>query len=256
MTPHVLDPQGTMPLYHQLARVLRQMISSGAYPVGSTLPSEARLVADYGVSRVTVRQAVGVLVSENLVARSSGRGTRVLSRGSSVVGQNFSGSLSELIFETERSEVRDVKLEQISAPPHVATMLNLGDPTVIRLSRIRLLDGQIFAYTTDFLPPAIGSNLDAKTLEQVSLMSLLADNGVNMATARQSVRADVADMDLARRLELHAGDPVLSVDRVVFDALENPLFYVETRYRGDRYTYTVELSVKGDETGQLHTDFA
>lgn len=252
----VLDPQGPMPLYHQLARILRLMIASGEYPVGSTLPSEARLVAEYAVSRVTVRQAVGVLVTEGLVSRASGRGTRVLTRGEAPVGQSFSGSLSELIFETARSEVRDIHIEQVQAPAHIASLLGLSDRSVTRLSRTRLLDGQVFAYSVDHLPPAIGSLISEQALEHKSLMSLLAAEGVDMASARQSVKADVADIELAARLNLRPGDPVLSVDRVVFNKFEEPLFYVQTRYRADKYTYTVHLGVQNHKSGVLHTDFA
>lgn len=256
MTVPVLDPQGTMPLYHQLARILRLMISSGECPVGSNLPSEAKLVAEYGISRVTVRQAVGVLVSEGLVSRASGRGTRVLKKATVPVGQHFSGSMSELIFETERSEVRDIQIENVQAPPFIASILALADPSVTRLSRTRLLDGEVFAYSIDHLPPSIGSLVSEKTLEHKSLMSFLASEGVDMASARQSVKADVADVKLAARLNLHPGDPVLSVDRVVFNRFQEPLFYVQTRYRGDRYTYTVELGVQSQDAGVLHKGFA
>lgn len=256
MSTPVLDPNGVVPLYHQLAQVLRWKIATDEYPVGGILPSEAKLVEQYEVSRVTVRQAVGVLVSEGLVVRSSGRGTRIIDKGAAPAGQNFSGSLSELIFETSRSQVRDISIEQVKAPQHIVDALKLSDPTVTRVSRSRLLDDQIFAYSVDYLPTAVSELIDYKLLEKKSLMTLLAEKGLDMASAQQSIRADIADPVLAAQLNLQAGDPVLAVDRVVFNSASQPLFYVQSRYRGDRYTYTVQLGIQGSDSGPLHADFA
>lgn len=255
MAGHVLDTQGTMPLYHQLARLLRRKIMTGEFPVGSNLPSEAQLVSEYGISRVTVRQAVGVLVIEGLVSRASGRGTLVLAKANTHMGQKFSGSLSELIFETERSQVRNVQLRVVQAPSHISATLALNDPTVTCVSRTRLLDNEVFAYSVDYLPEPLGSLITEETFEHKSLMSFFAAEGIDMASARQSIRADIADIELAGRLKLHPGDPVLSVDRVIFNRAREPLFYVQTYYRGDRYTYTVELGLDSNPDS-VHSDLA
>lgn len=73
-----LDPDGMEPLYQQLAGVLRERIASGEYPPGRPLPSEPQLVGEFGVSRITARHAVRVLVGEGLVRVVQGKGAFVL----------------------------------------------------------------------------------------------------------------------------------------------------------------------------------
>lgn len=260
MTTQILDPRAGLPLYHQLADLLRRRIVSGELPVGAALPSEAQLVTRYGVSRVTARQAVGLLVDEGLVVRGSGRGTRVLPAATALAGQHFSGSLSELINETKRTKVRDVRIERgVQAPPDVRTALNLVDgdhAPLVRVSRTRYLDDEVFAYTVDHLPSSLGHLVTKRALAQHSLMALLAKSGVDLASARQAIRADVANAENAPLLDLRPGDPILAVNRVVYDSHREPAYHVQTYYRGDRYTYTVELRLNSTDPEAIHGDLA
>lgn len=258
MSTRILDPRAGLPLYHQLADLLRRRIVSGELPAGATLPTEASLVQTYGVSRVTARQAVGLLVDEGLVVRGSGRGTRVLPAATELVGQHFSGSLSELINETRRTRVKDVRIDRgVVAPPEVRESLALdGDARLVRVSRTRYLDDAVLAYTVDHLPEAIGRLVTKRALAKESLMALLARSGVDLASARQSIRADVADAETAPLLDLRPGDPVLAVTRVVYDSRREPVYHIRTSYRGDRYTYTVELRLNNGDPGAIHGDLA
>jgi GntR family transcriptional regulator len=86
-----------LPLYHQVAGVLRQRIEDGIYPVGGKLLSEDELAAEFEVSRATIRQAVGELVMEGLVVRRQGRGTYVEARDKHILQQRFRGSLGDLL---------------------------------------------------------------------------------------------------------------------------------------------------------------
>jgi DNA-binding GntR family transcriptional regulator len=72
-----MDPT---PLYVQLADILRQMITSGELPPRSLVPSESYLQQEHGVSRGTVRMAIGILREEGLVVTIAGRGTFVRER--------------------------------------------------------------------------------------------------------------------------------------------------------------------------------
>jgi GntR family transcriptional regulator len=257
MSASALDPGAALPLYHQLADTLRRRILSGDYPVDSNLPSEPQLMSTFSVSRVTARQAVGVLVSEGLVIRGSGRGTRVLPAAAAQVGQHFNGSLSELMQETKRAGVKDVRIER-HAPleERVRSALGLNAGHVVRVSRTRHLDGQIFAYSVDHLPEKVGNLIDEDTLERDSLMTILVESGIELASARQSIRADIADPEIAARLDLPQGAPVLTVSRVIFGPNKKPIDYVESYYRGDRYTYTVNLSLDNEGTDSLYKGLA
>jgi GntR family transcriptional regulator len=77
-----VDTMNPTPLYIQLADILRELVQSGALPPRSPLPSESYLQQEHGVSRGTVRMAVGILREEGLVITIGGRGTFVQSPGS------------------------------------------------------------------------------------------------------------------------------------------------------------------------------
>jgi len=86
-----------VPLYGKVLGVLRQRIVDGAYEEGDQLRPEDQLAAEFRVSRATVRQAVGELVREDLVARKQGRGTFVLPVGATSDRQRISGSVQDLV---------------------------------------------------------------------------------------------------------------------------------------------------------------
>ncbi|MDQ2813679.1 MAG: GntR family transcriptional regulator [Actinomycetota bacterium] len=74
---NVVDQMDPMPLYVQLANILRGMIESGELGPRAPLPSESYVQQQYGVSRGTVRAAVSILRDEGLVVTIGGRGTFV-----------------------------------------------------------------------------------------------------------------------------------------------------------------------------------
>lgn len=247
-SPVQLSP---VPLYHQVYGVLRQRVLDGTYPVGHQLATEDELAAEFNVSRATIRQAVGELVASNVVSRKQGRGTFVLPMAHAALGQVFRGSLADLMRETRRTRVRRVELERDQpVNAKIAEELGLGEDrlaTVIR--RTRTLDGEPFAYTVNFLPQEYGSLLTKKELAADSLMGILERKGVAFATARQEVRAQLADVLVAQSVGIDLGSAVLYARRLLFGADGRPIELVESWYRGDLYEYTVTL-----ERGSLNRD--
>jgi GntR family transcriptional regulator, arabinose operon transcriptional repressor len=86
-----LDKQSPIPLYHQILNWIREQVLSGQWKSGMRLPTENELIAGLGVSRVTVRQALGAAVEENLLVRVAGRGTYVSEKASISVARKFVG---------------------------------------------------------------------------------------------------------------------------------------------------------------------
>jgi GntR family transcriptional regulator len=112
----MIDSALALPLYHQVAGILRQRIDEGVYPAGVRLNSEDELAAEFDVSRATVRQAMSELALEGLVVRRRGRGTFVEEAGRPVLRQRFRGSLSDLIAESHRTTTRNVTVTHDTSP--------------------------------------------------------------------------------------------------------------------------------------------
>ncbi|MGH3212550.1 MAG: GntR family transcriptional regulator [Trebonia sp.] len=253
----MIDNAQALPLYHQVAGVLRQRIEDGIYPVGGKLLSEDELAAEFEVSRATIRQAVGELVMEGLVVRKQGRGTFVEARDTHVLQQRFRGSLGDLINESHRAKTRNIDVAHDAAiPQYIAEALQLDTPQGTIVKRTRTMDGQPFALTITYLPPDLGKTITAAGLRRKALMELLMDTGISLSSASQSIRAQLADLDVCSQIDVELGAAVLFVQRIVHDTTGRPVEYVRSWYRGDRYEYAVTLDLAPDTDGNPYTKLA
>jgi GntR family transcriptional regulator len=253
----MLDLASPIPLYHQISQEIHRRIADGDYQAGGALPTEEELSTEFSVSRSTVRQALAELVDRRLIKRRRGAGTFVETAAVGSFGQRFRGSLLDLMLETRRAGVAVVEVDhQAEIPERIARALSLatGAGTVVR--RTRTMDGEAFSYTVNFLPPDIGALLSAAELETEGLMWLLKSKGVNLAGARQSIRAQPADTEVSKRLSVQLGAAVLFVERLVVSGDGRPVELVQSWYRGDRYEYTVTLDLDVDSDQVLHAQFA
>lgn len=253
----MIDNAQALPLYHQVAGILRQRIEDGIYPVGGKLLSEDELAAEFEVSRATIRQAVGELVMEGRVVRRQGRGTYVEARDSNVLQQRFRGSLGDLITESQRARTRNVDLAQDAPfPQYIAEALQLEKPSGTIVKRTRTMDGQPFALTISYLPPDLGKPITSAGLRRKALMELLMDSGITLSNATQSIRAQLADLDVCSQIDVELGAAVLFVERIVHDTTGRPVEYVRSWYRGDRYEYAVTLDLAPGPDGNPYRKLA
>ena len=224
--------------------MLRQRIADAVYPPGSRLAPEDGLASEFAVSRATIRQAVSQLVDAGLITRRQGSGTYVAERTPTMLKQRFRGSLGDLIRESHLASGRDIVIEHgIQLPVHVAADLSLPDGIGTVVRRTRLMDDVPFAYTVTYLPDDLGNLIGEEDLVGQALMEVLLKHGVQLASATQSIRAQLADAELAVRIGVSLGAPLLYVERLVTDSTARPVEYVRSWYRGDRYEYSVELDL-------------
>jgi GntR family transcriptional regulator len=253
----VIDHAQALPLYHQVAGILRQRIEDGIYPVGGKLLAEDELATEFEVSRATIRQAVGELVMEGLVVRRQGRGTYVEARDKHVLQQRFRGSLGDLIHESHRAKTRNVDVaHNATLPLPIVEALQLESPLGTVVKRTRIMDGVPFALTITYLPPDLGQQITAAGLRRKALMELLMDGGIILSSATQSIRAQLADLDVCSQIDVELGAAVLFVERIVHDTTGRPVEYVRSWYRGDRYEYAVTLDLATGADGNPYLKLA
>lgn len=240
-----------IPLYYQLENVLREKITSGSYEPGDRLPTEIELIEQYGVSRITVRQALQALAEEGLIERKQGRGTVVAARRSRkkrFVGTiHLTGSLDELIELGVDTPVKVLEMNRVDSDAHEAELLEIkiGTP-VYRLKRLRLYDGKPFGLIVNYLPEEIGSSLTMAELSSGALLHTLESKlGYRLGSAMQQINAELADPYVAKLLEVRVGTALLSIERTVYTDKGRPVEYVHTLYRSDLYGYSVKLTRDG-----------
>lgn len=242
---------GVVPLYYQLATVLREKILARQYKPEEQLPTEAELVEDYGVSRITVRQAMGKLEDEGLIRREAGRGTFVTDRRPTEGTLELDQSIDELISMGRATSVELLQLEEVEASVEAAAELGLeaGVP-LVRCQRLRKHEGRPYCYIINLLPREIGERIDRRAWTRGSVLQHIEEDlGIPLRIAQQRLRAVLADVRLARWLDTRIGAPLLRVDYVIRTDRGLPVEKAELYYRGDVYSFTLHLMRSETEKG-------
>jgi len=238
---HLMD--SVVPKHQQLRTILTEMATTQLRP-GDMLPSERQLCADYGVSRITVREALGQLVSEGLLVRTQGKGTFVAHRP----------ARSALHIASFHEDMRRMGLQpstvvltaaRATAPAVVAERLGLPSGTAAyHVRRLRLADRMPMSvddawYSAELLP-----GLDQLDLHASLYDTLARHYGRPIDHAEQTVSAGLAGESIGRLLGIPGSGPVLKFDRVSYsrgDALE----HARSWYRADRYELLMSLDNSG-----------
>jgi GntR family transcriptional regulator len=232
-----------VPLYYQLGGLLREKVVSGEFAVGARIPTEADLVGEYGVSRITVRQALGALEKEGLIRREAGRGTFVTDHQPFTGTLKVEGSLDDIISLGLVTQVKVLDLRTVKASAAEAEALGLEAGALLtRCTRLRLYHGEPYSYIVNDLPHEVGKRIARSDFKGVLLRVLEDKLHIAVRDARQTVRAALADATLARLLETRIGAPLLAVDRLILTDGGRPVERVHTYYRSDIYSLTVHLT--------------
>ena len=232
---------GVVPKHEQLRTILARRIAEDLRP-GDMLPGERQLSVDHGVSRITVRAAIGQLVNEGLLVRIHGKGTFVAARTarSRLHLASFNTDMRRLGL-TPSTVVLDVT--RTVPPQDTVDALGLApDGEAVRVRRLRLADGTPMSVDDAWYSAALAPDLDACPLTG-SIYELLRERyGVTIDRAEQTVAAAEADEEHAALLGLAVGKPILEFDRVSY-AGSRPVEHCWSRYRGDRYE--ISMAVDG-----------
>lgn len=232
--------------YHRIARMIGSRIMTGAYPAGSLIGTENELARQFGVSRITVRQALDLLEEQHLIVRRRARGTFVSEDVQPKAIVQLSGLLDDVLLQGDVASTVVIDKVLVPASDDVASHLRVAASDMVwRLRRLRVISVNPVipkAWLINFLPRTIGDRYDEATLASSSLLQLLdADARTHLASGRQQIRADGADEETADRLQIEPGAPVLRVDRVVYTEAGEPVEYLHQFYRPDRFSFRVHL---------------
>lgn len=234
-----------IPLYRQIKRAIATRIDDGSLSPG-TRTSEQELSSQFGVSRITVRQALGELEREGRILRVPGKGTFV-AEPRKVEPQSALTSFSENVAALGlRPGYRTLAVDDISASAELIDALQIDeDVSVLRVERVMFADETPISVMTTYFPSRIYAKsrhlFDSERLNATSLYSTLEDDlGIVLWKASETVEAAKAGDD-ADLLELTRDDLVLVIHRRTLDRSGRPVEYMKARYRADLYRYSVEL---------------
>jgi len=233
------------PLYHQVKCIMLESITEGRLKPKDRLQAESELAKQYGVSKATIRHALGELEREGFIVRIQGRGTFV-------AGSRVDLGPFHLNSFTVQMEGRGMKpssriLEQavIPAEGEIADSLGVrhGRP-LLRLKRIRLADGEPMGIQTAHIPLDLAPGLDGTAFRwETSLYEILRiSHRLTPARAFETHSAVALDPVQAHLLGTEPGAPALECRRLTLLESGTPLELVFSVMRGDRHRVVLELS--------------
>lgn len=232
--------------YHQVYSILRGWIFDGTYPPGSKLPPEGELCERLGVSRITSRKALDLLVNEGLVVRAQGKGTYVsedMREAPSV------GDMEQLIERANRltatSKIVDVKIREVEADEDTRRDLDLEKGAMVReITFVRTVDGKPTGYRQSFFPIDIAPGITADEIRSQSMADVLKKHGVEISAADQLVGASLADSHKAMVLDTTVGAPLVRLRLILLDDSKRPIERSTRYYLADRFEYHLYLTRK------------
>lgn len=230
-----------IPRYLQLAELMRQRIARGRWIVGQKLPSLEALVEEFGVARVTVRQAIELLAREGLVSPQQGRGTFVTGDAAPPRRLRVQTSLADLaqVYRDTRPTIVNLEESTASAPLRPEDGAPATRYTYMR--RIHSHEGRPYCVIDIHLDEAIFRKRPARFRSETVIPILASMPEGTVARARQVLTISTADLDVARRLEVPVNAPVAQVRRVFNDAKGCVIYLAEVTYRGDFVRLDMDL---------------
>ena len=238
-----------IPRYHQIAQSLRERITEGRPAPGQRLDNQRSLAREFGVTLMTLRQALEVLERDGLIIRRHGLGTFV---SSPIVDydilhlRTFAGDLSA---KGERVATRFLGSRFVVADRWVSRELGLGRRArVFALERLRLVDGRPMSLQLSYLPAAIGEEVAKADLAVTPLRQALSFKlGIEITAARETVSAVHLEAAAARELGCRPGIPAFRSDRVSIGPDGAPVVYDRVFIPGDRFRITRQLHYNGSK---------
>jgi len=247
----MIDKKSIVPLYFQLAGMLKEQILNGEIARGVPLPSENALMELYGLSRGTVRQALQMLTQEKLIERFPGRGSFIAEARLEHDANRAIGFFSQLAREAgRRPSARIVIKEMFTSSAQIAGQLQIqpGEP-VLYLQRIRFVDDEPWAIESTYYANPVAGQLREEDLSN-SLYALIQEKyNHRISHSVNTISAALADEIINEYLGIAIGDPVLDVTRLVYLDNGQPFEYSEDIYRADRISLKMSNSYIAENNG-------
>lgn len=239
----VLQRDSQVAMYRQIAQQLRDAITGGQYGPGDKIPTEPELSAQFGVSRITVRQAVEHLVREGLVARKQGKGTFV--QGPLVRHDllELRGIYDELVDQGLQPQTELLVYGQKVPPAWIGEKLGCLGQRTLHWRRLYRLSGKPFGLSSVYLDASC-ADVDRDIVSRLPTYKLLRSKlGVEISRADVAIRYEVGAASVCKVMGLALGTPLMVLERVSYShegrAREHTVYFAQAS------SYQFSIKVRG-----------
>lgn len=232
-----------VPLYYRVKEAFSTLIRAGNLKPGDIIPPEQKICSQLGVSRGTVRMAIGELVREGILRREQGRGTFI-------VGPRLDKSLLAYFKFAEKDtseqiipESKIIKIQNVFPPPEIASALAITPKEpVVRIKRLRTVKSVPFIFQISFFPKKQFPHLNQINVDARSLYDFIgARYGIHIRSVEEYLTAGIADDEVRKMIDLEDGSPVIIIERIAYSNDDKPVEFRRSIGRADRYHYRIRL---------------
>ncbi|HAK38654.1 GntR family transcriptional regulator [Streptococcus sp.] len=229
-----------VPAYIRIHDAIKKEIDEGVWEIGQRLPSERDLADDYEVSRMTLRQAITLLVEEGILERRVGSGTYVAShrvqekmRGTTSfteIVRSQGKTPSSQVVSYQRKPANETEIQQLQLKP---------SDYVVRMERVRYADNVPLVFEVASIPEKLIREFKREDITE-HFFQTLTDNGYEIGKSQQTIYAKNASERVANYLKVPKNHAVLALTQVSYFTDGRPFEYVHSQYVGDRFEFYLE----------------
>lgn len=218
---------GSLPLYMMIANELIKSIENGEYKKNEKLPTESKLCKIYNVSRITIRQALHVLVQKQYIEKIQGSGTYVIYSKTSVLIGRSSKIISfsdEMRMKNIIPSAKIVDFRLVKSDKQLSEELNTELGTnLIYYERILLGDDFPYCFEKGYLPVSLFSDITIKNLEKSKIEYIEKEKNIEIGYSHQVVRALMPDQKLHDLLKVKLNTPLIEITHVTYTPDDIPI---------------------------------
>jgi len=237
----ILSETNPLPLYAQLASLLRQRIVRGEWKEGDRLPSHGELTRDFAVARVTVRQAIGILERDGVIKSRRGRGTFVAAQPGRRRRLPMHGTLMSMLMLMQANPPDMDNIDERVAQPELHPDDGTPAASYVCFRRLYRRESVPINVASLYLDERVFRLAPEKLRKTYIVQEIVSMPKVHIAQASQTVTVEAADAAVAGHLQITAGSPIARLRRVFRDPAGVVLFMGEYAYRGDLVELEMDL---------------
>ncbi|MFD1125470.1 GntR family transcriptional regulator [Lentilactobacillus raoultii] len=230
-----------LPIYIQIHNDIKRNIEAEKWKIGDRIPSERELSGEFGVSRMTLRQAIQTLVDEGILERRVGSGTFVANQKVQEKMSGVTGFTDLMLAQGKKPSSKTISYHTME--PSLSEMEKLKitqDQSVLRMERIRYGDNVPICFEVATVPENIVAGLEKSEVTSSLYRALEQKKNLSLGKAQQTVSAMLASERIAEYLDIKRGDAILRLRQITYLQDGRPFEYVRTQYVGDRFEFYLE----------------
>ncbi|MFJ2744128.1 GntR family transcriptional regulator [Streptomyces sp. NPDC087440] len=232
-----------LPLWYQVSQSLRASILGRTPDASLRLPTEEQLAAHYGVSVLTMRQALKELESEGLISRHRRRGTFIEPGARRGAPRRLLGSIDAVVAQQSGEPTTLLGHGPVPVPGDLAEHFpDVAEVLTYRRLRHDAQSGEPTNWAENAVRPEFADRLRADDLERWPMTKVLRDIvGVRISRITDTIEARLADPETAELLKVPLCSPILHYTGVTYDTDGRVVDVARIRYRGDRFSFSVTV---------------